>query len=199
MRDPDSKGRFPAPLSGDGNGDAAASRGGTTSAPAAVASTRPATGLPATGLPADCRTVGDVVDRVAAHAKARGCYRHWPKEALRDYLAFMVGQRTLAVAWHDEQVAGSATAWQCRENGILYSDLNCRTIFDWTGSDPRGDSLYLAHIAGSTRRAVPVLVSALVRRFPNWRNLKLYAHRKGVLCRMPPELFERILRKATYG
>lgn len=102
-------------------------------------------------------------------------------------LAFHASRGTLAVVWNAALCrdaatpAGLAIAYQRKEADIRERG---EEVFAWRGNDAQGDSVYLALVLATDRRAMRPLAGYFLERFPQWRGLKQWAHRRGRLVRV---------------
>lgn len=124
------------------------------------------------------REVRDFIDahRARFHSPPAGWADHWEKS-----LAFHAVNGTLACVWTDRQLAGVAIAWRLRESEIYLAEAGRRSVFDWRGNNPDGDSVYLALVCTNQPHALSALARYYLDRWPDWAGLKQFCHRRGCL------------------
>lgn len=121
------------------------------------------------------------------------CFSGWPPVLISDYLQFHAKQGTLAFVLDDnEQPVGMAVGWQCNEIEILRPEY-LQNPFYWQATNPKGNAFVVAQIICTKHWAVSALVIEFIRRFPHWRELTLFAARRGKLVQYEKErLFTKL-------
>lgn len=123
------------------------------------------------------------------HADAAKClFADWNPQDLREYVAFHWLQRTLGWTQTAGQITGIGFVWQAMETQVRAAGR-----FDWTATDPDGDSLVFAEFITLHPPARRALTRHFASRFPRWRDLKLFAFRRGELQAVSPRSAERLL------
>jgi len=124
--------------------------------------------------------------RWVAFCRAHGepCFTGWPEEFLAQWLRFHAGQRTLIVINQGDEILALGVAWQCRRAELEQH---------WHADDPEGECIILSQAVATSRESRRELIGQFNLRWPNWRNLEVYARRghKG-LVRMWPKTLEKL-------
>jgi hypothetical protein len=146
----------------------------------------------------DARTeLREIVNRVAEYSYANRHRFRGPRQADHDpervaqALAFHALHGTLAVVWAGAAIAGIAIAFQTTRRRVLEADAQGVGVFDWKPSDPTGDCVYLGLVVATKPGAVLRLANYFMDRFPHWRHMEAWAHRRGVL-KVEGGLLERL-------
>jgi hypothetical protein len=115
---------------------------------------------------------------------------------VRQYIAFHLLHGTLHWAHNGHQVTGVGVVWQSWEKKLL-ADLAAGKAFDWTPTDPAGDSFVVAEWLTLHPMARQVLTAQFMRRFPGWEQRNLFAYRRdGSLHRLTATALRRLKGKA---
>lgn len=138
----------------------------------------------------------------------------WPRELVRAYLAFHIRQKTACFVRHGEGEQESSSrargdgdgggvqtrgplmavgvAWQVREEFVRGKEF-ARAPWLFHQDDADGNCLFIDNLIATDRAGWGVLLSELQFRWPNWRRLKLFAKRRGVVVEYRPErIFARV-------
>lgn len=170
--------------------------------------------------PANPAAFRAVIERVAEFLQTheprlrRETDREFNAERVTQSLVFHALHGTLAVVWNNPNlnlnlnpppppeskitsgrqvptIAGVAIAWQTHAAQVQQRDAG--HVFNWQPTDPAGDCLYLGLVVTAAPHAMPSLANYFLKRFPQWRGLNTFAHRKGQL-RSIPGLLERLAK-----
>jgi hypothetical protein len=104
----------------------------------------------------------------------RRCFKNWPRESIRQYLAFHSGQNTLALVRDRDEIVALGTAMQCDVGEIS-------SKWDWRGTNPKGKILLLLDIISTRRGGLTLLFIEMFKKWPPGSVDHVYALRpKGV-------------------
>lgn len=106
-------------------------------------------------------------------------------------LAWHAVHGTLAVTWDGGRPVGVAIAFRTSSEAIRKAEAQGKSVFDWKAGDPAGDAVYLNLALTTQPGALAVLARYFLRRNPEWKGLRQFAHRRDQLKEIPG-LLERL-------
>jgi hypothetical protein len=131
----------------------------------------------------------DWLERITDFALAnrgRQCFQNWPRESIRQYLAFHSQQNTLALVKHRDEIVALGTAMQC-DVGEISSN------WDWRSTNPKGKILLLLDIISTRRGGLTLLFVEMFKKWPPGSVDHVFALRpKGVV-----EITSKYIRLTT--
>lgn len=129
------------------------------------------------------------------------CFGGWPAETLEAYLLFHIHRGTLAYVMRQHRPVALAIGYQ-RTRAELEAPASADRPFEWQPSNPLGDCFYLAELViepaerAQRREIIMALIGELQARFPGWRSLRFYAHRRNRLYHFNPiSYFRRLIQQ----
>jgi hypothetical protein len=126
----------------------------------------------------------------------RACFGCHSPEVLRDYLVFHLQQGTLRwLRGPDDQIAGVATAIGMPAALIRARAAHDQSVFQWEPHQPGADALYIMDVVGTLPPALPNLILALARQFPDCARQEWLTFRHGRLVTLSPRVIQRIFKR----
>jgi hypothetical protein len=140
---------------------------------------------------------------------AAPCFKDWPEDTIVDYLAFHAMNGSLAFVRSEGAggQVGHPKGWT--PNGAAHGvhPLGCPIIglaigwqrrsdaphASWEKQDPNGDEFYFEQLVAATPDALRSLVLNFEQRWPQWRTLKLKAHRRNRIVHYIPRAFQKLV------
>lgn len=104
----------------------------------------------------------DWLERITDFASANGgrkCFYNWPRESIRQYLAFHSQQNTLALVRDRDEIVALGTAMQCDVGEIS-------SKWDWRSTNPKGKILLLLDIISTRRGGLTLLFVEMFNKWP---------------------------------
>lgn len=108
-----------------------------------------------------------------------GCFTGWPREYVRQYIAFHHIQSTLALVRNENDIVAVGTATQCDPDAQIGA-------WDWTPTDPRGRYLVILDVIATHRRAIALLFKQMFTLWPPGSVDKIFALRPRGLVEVTP-------------
>ena len=128
--------------------------------------------------------IRDVISFSRKYDPRGKCFGGWPDNILEIYFKFHQQNGSLCLVEEDEVLVGLGVGFQCDE-----AELDRH----WVPNNRRGDSIYLSDVICKDRRALATCLDEVGKRYPDWRSLKIFAHRNRRRKQLKPELLERAL------
>lgn len=148
--------------------------------------------------------VADELTKFAQSEDDGHCFAGWPLDRLKTFFDYHARQGTLAFVRacnggnvsSARPILAAAVGWQTNERELRKPNT-CAAPFHWQATDPSGDSfLFCDLIVARAARRLPgivrTLVASFIHKFPAWRELKLFAIRRGRLVQYPTTFLERL-------
>ena len=111
----------------------------------------------------------------ASNHGGKRCFQNWPRESIRQYLAFHSSQNTLALVKDRDEIVAFGTAMQCDVGEIS-------SKWDWRSTNPKGKILLLLDIISTRRGSLTLLFIEMFKKWPPGSVDHVFALRpKGVI------------------
>jgi hypothetical protein len=131
----------------------------------------------------------DVLEKITDWAIANGgdrCFVGWPRENVRQYIAFHTQQNTLAIVHENGEPVALGTAMQCNAE-----DIGER--WDWRPSNPKGQFVVILDVVSTKRGALALLFFKMFQLWPPGSVRKILALRPDG----PREITPRYIKLAA--
>jgi hypothetical protein len=131
----------------------------------------------------------NVLEKITDWAIANGgdrCFVGWPRETVRQYIAFHAQHNTLAIVHEDGEPVALGTAMQCNSE-----DIGER--WDWRPTNPNGQFVVILDVVSTKPGAFALLALKMFEIWPPGRVKKIFALRPSG----PREITPRYLKLAA--
>lgn len=126
--------------------------------------------------------MSDVLEKITDWAIANGgdrCFANWPREHVRQYIAFHAQQNTLAIVHEHGEPVALGTAVQCNPD-----DVGER--WEWKPSNPRGKFVVILDVVSTKPGALALMLVKMFNVWPPGRIAKFFALRPSGLREITP-------------
>jgi hypothetical protein len=112
-----------------------------------------------------------------------GCFINWPRENVRQYLAFHAGQNTLALVKDKGQIVALGTAIQCNPEEITAK-------WEWRGTNPFGKILVILDVVNTRKGGLTLLFLEMFKRWPAGSVERVVALRPNKVIELTPKYIQ---------
>lgn len=125
----------------------------------------------------------ETVTDFAVNNGKKKCFVDWPREWVRQYLAYHAGQDTLALVCDGEEVVALGTAIQC--------DIGqANSKWDWSPTNKQGDSLVILDVVSTRSGTLELLFCEMFRRWPPGAVKHFLARRHNRILNLSPRYIQ---------
>lgn len=123
-----------------------------------------------------------LTDFAVTHGKD-GCFAGWPRDFVRQYIAFHHLQRTLAVVRDGDEIAALGTAKQCNPE-------EAGEGWEWKPTNPLGKHLVILDVVSAKKGSLTLLFKTMFDLWPPGTVEKIYALRPKGLVELSPRYIQ---------
>lgn len=118
-----------------------------------------------------------------------GCFVSWPREFVKQYLAFHHLQRTLALVMDGDEIVAIGTATQCNPEDAVAG-------WEWKPTNPYGKHLVILDVVSSRKGSITLLYNQMFALWPPGTVEKIFAIRPKGLVELTPRYIQLSALKA---
>lgn len=123
-----------------------------------------------------------LTDFAVEHGKD-GCFVGWPREFVKQYIAFHHLQRTLALVMDGDEIVAMGTAKQCNPE-------EAGENWEWKPTNPFGKHLVILDVISTRKGSITLLFNQMFTLWPPGTVEKVYALRKKGLVELTPRYIQ---------